>query len=258
MDTGAATKPGTGQGIGQARRLHTMLRVFDLEKSLDFGRYPVRPRTERQMSHAWECDEAACTDAFGHIHTRRHRNDLILRDVRRGGRDGRHALRADVDGLSRNPGGTAQQSALRHHVAIGSDALAMKGGRSDAPLAHVEAALAGDEAFAQQDLHAALGALFDEGGGLGDQDLADQLWIIDENDVVGAELVMRNNTVLTDQVLKQQDRVPRAEKAAEQIQRQVALKSRRKSIVCLFAKAAQSLPIRPASVQRRAGGCHRL
>jgi hypothetical protein len=47
-------------------------------------------------------------------------------------------------------------------VAIGGDALAMEGGRGDAALADVDGVVGGDEAFAEEDLHAADGALFDE------------------------------------------------------------------------------------------------
>jgi lactoylglutathione lyase len=36
MDTRTANKPGAGAGTGKARMLHTMIRVFDLQKSLDF------------------------------------------------------------------------------------------------------------------------------------------------------------------------------------------------------------------------------
>lgn len=36
MDTRTANKPGAGAGAGKARMLHTMIRVFDLQKSLDF------------------------------------------------------------------------------------------------------------------------------------------------------------------------------------------------------------------------------
>ena len=58
-------------------------------------------------------------------------------------------------------------------VSVGGDALAMEGGRGDAALAHVDGIVGGDEAFAEEDLHAADGALLDEAGGLGDEDLAD-------------------------------------------------------------------------------------
>ena len=39
-------------------------------------------------------------------------------------------------------------------VSVGGDALAVEGGRGDVALAHVDGVVGGDEAFAEQDLHA--------------------------------------------------------------------------------------------------------
>ncbi len=49
-------------------------------------------------------------------------------------------------------------------VAIGGDALAMEGRRGKLALPHVDGIVGGDQAFAQQDLHALQGAFLDEGG----------------------------------------------------------------------------------------------
>ncbi len=75
------------------------------------------------------------------------------------------------------PARAAQRGALDHDIGIGRDALAMKGRRGNAPLAHVEGALAGDQAFAKQDSHPALRALLDHLLRVVDQHLADELGI---------------------------------------------------------------------------------
>ena len=82
-------------------------------------------------------------------------------------------------------------------------------------LPHVELAFAGDQSFSQQNLHAVLGALFNERGGLGHQNLADHLRIINENDIAPAQLVMRDGSEGLRQMFKQQDWVSRPKKAPE-------------------------------------------
>ena len=73
-----------------------------------------------------------------------------------------HPGGGDVDGLAGLPlvavgGGDGDDL-----VCVGGDALAVEGGGGDAALADVDGVVGGDEAFAEEDLHAADGALFDE------------------------------------------------------------------------------------------------
>ena len=141
-----------------------------------------------------------------------------------------HHLRADVDGLAGVPACAAQRGALGHDIGIGGDALAMEGRRGDAPLAHVEGALAGDEAFAEQDLHAALGALLDHLLRMVDQDFADEVGMVDEDDVLPAQLVVRDAAVGGGEVFEEQDGVRRLEEAAAEIEEQIERKAGRIAI----------------------------
>ena len=84
-----------------------------------------------------------------------------------------HARGGDVDDLVGLPLGGVTLGAGDDLGSVGCDALAMEGRCDDAALAHVVWVVRGDEAFAEKNLHAADGALFDEGGGLVDEDLAD-------------------------------------------------------------------------------------
>ena len=76
-----------------------------------------------------------------------------------------HAGGGDVDGLVGLPC-LVGSGAGYDLVSVGGDALAVEGGSGDAALTHVDGIVGGDEAFAEEDLHAADGALFDEAGGL--------------------------------------------------------------------------------------------
>ncbi len=120
--------------------------------------------------------------------------------------------------------------AFGHHVGVSGDALAMKGGRSDAALAHVEGAFAGDEAFAEQDLHAPLRALLDHLLRMVDQNLADEVGVIDEDDVLPPKLVVCDAAVGGGEMLEEQDGVGWLEEAASQIEQQVQRESRRKAV----------------------------
>ena len=88
-----ATKTGSAAGLGEARMLHTMLRVFDLKKSLDFytrllgmkllrqrelpdGHYTLAfvgygdeaDHTVVELTHNWDQKEPyALGTAFGHL-----------------------------------------------------------------------------------------------------------------------------------------------------------------------------------------------
>jgi lactoylglutathione lyase len=93
MSPMTATKTGSAAGLGEARMLHTMLRVFDLKKSLDFygrllgmkvlrqrevpdGRYTLAfvgygdeaSSTVIELTHNWDQKEPyALGTAFGHL-----------------------------------------------------------------------------------------------------------------------------------------------------------------------------------------------
>ena len=141
-----------------------------------------------------------------------------------------HHLRADVDGLAGMPARAAERGPFGHDIGIGGDALPVKGGRGDAPLAHVEGALAGDEAFAEQDLHAALRALLDHLLRMVDENLADEVGMIDEDDVLPAQLVVCDAAVGGGEVLEEKDGVGWLEEAASQIEEQVQRESGRKAV----------------------------
>ncbi len=141
-----------------------------------------------------------------------------------------HHFRADIDGLAGVPACATQGSTFGHDIGISGDALAMKRRSGDAPLAHVEGALAGDEPFAKQDLHAALGALLDHLLRMVDQDFANELRMIDEHDVLPAELVVRDAAVGGGEMLEEQDGVRWLEEAAAQIEEQVEREARWEAI----------------------------
>jgi hypothetical protein len=82
----------------------------------------------------------------------------------------------------------------------------MKGWRGDLALTHMDGVVGGDEAFAEKDLHAADGALFDEAGGLGDEDLADVFRVVDEDDGGAEESVVGDVAVGFEEVLEEEDR----------------------------------------------------
>ena len=91
-------------------------------------------------------------------------------------------------------------------VCVGGDALAVEGRRGDAALTLVDRVVGGDEAFAEQDLHAADGALLDEAGGLVDEDLADVFGVVDEDDGRAHEFVVGDVAVGFEEVLEEEDR----------------------------------------------------
>ncbi len=130
--------------------------------------------------------------------------------------------------------------AVHHDGAVGLDALAVKGGSGDAPLTAMDLAIAGDEPFAQQNLHAPLGPLLDEVLRLVDEDLVDKCGLVDKDNVGEAQTVVGHAPVGFGQVLEERDRITRFEEAAQQIKRQIHLQARRKAI----AIALQHGPLR--------------
>ncbi len=119
----------------------------------------------------------------------------------------RHAGGGDVDLLMGLPGSLLGVGAGYDLVSIGGDALAVKGRGGDAALTLVNGVVGGDEAFAEQDLHAADGALFDEARGLVDEDLADVVGVVDEDDGGAEELVVGDVAVGFEEVLEEADGV---------------------------------------------------
>ena len=93
MDTGTAAKTGAGSGTAQGRMLHTMIRVFNLDKSVDFytrllgmkllrkrevpeGKYSLAfvgygdedTSTVVELTYNWDQKEPyALGNAFGHL-----------------------------------------------------------------------------------------------------------------------------------------------------------------------------------------------
>ena len=82
-----------------------------------------------------------------------------------------HAGGGDVDGLAGLPLVAVGGGDSDYLVGVGGDALAVEGGCDDAALADVERFFGGDEAFAEEELHAADGALFAVAVGVVDEDV---------------------------------------------------------------------------------------
>ena len=116
-----------------------------------------------------------------------------------------HAGGGDVDGLTGVPGVALMGGGVDDLVGVGVDALAVKGRCDDAALTLVDGVVGGDEAFAEKNLHAADGALFDEGGGLVDEDLADVLGVVNEDDGGAHEAVVGDVAVGLEEVLEEED-----------------------------------------------------
>jgi hypothetical protein len=94
----------------------------------------------------------------------------------------------------------------------------------------MDLAIAGDEPFAQQNLHAPLGSLLDEVLRLVDEDLVDKCGLVDKDNVGEAQTVMGHAPVGLCQVLEERDRIAGFEEAAQQIKRQVHLQARGKAV----------------------------
>ena len=116
------------------------------------------------------------------------------------------------------PLGAHVRRAIHHDGAVGLNALAVEGGSGNAPLPPVHLAIAGDEPFAQQNLHPPLGALLDEVLRLVDEDLVDEFRLVDENDVREAQTVMGHAPVGLCQMLEEHDRIAGLEEAPQQIE----------------------------------------
>jgi hypothetical protein len=116
-----------------------------------------------------------------------------------------HAGGGDVDGLTGLPLLALVDGTGYDLVSVGGDALAVEGGGRNATLTHVDGIVGGDEAFAEEDLHATDGALFDEGRGLIDEDLADVFGVVDEDDGCAHEAVVGDVAVGLQEMFEEED-----------------------------------------------------
>ena len=98
------------------------------------------------------------------------------------------------------------------------------------PLCTMHAAFAGDHSFTQQELRALYGPLLDEVVVLVDQDLADVIGIVEEDDILAANAVMRNIAIVVHESVKKRDRLDRVQ-LTHDLPYQVALRSRWKNVV---------------------------
>lgn len=119
-------------------------------------------------------------------------------------REGHHGG-GDVDDVAGSPCGGVRLRAGDDLVGVGGDALAVEGRGDDAAVAHVDGVVGGDEPFAEEDLHAADGALLHEGRGLRDEDLLDEGGVVDEDDGRAHEAVVGDGAVGAMQVLEEAD-----------------------------------------------------
>jgi hypothetical protein len=90
----------------------------------------------------------------------------------------------------------------------------------------------GDEAFAEQDLHAFLGAVFAEGGGFVDEDFADVVGFVEEDYMVEEDFVMGGAAVAA-QVFKELDGVAGLEEFVEEVEGQVYAQARRVDVAAV-------------------------
>jgi hypothetical protein len=116
-----------------------------------------------------------------------------------------HRCGGDVEGLAGLDFFCCRSGRGNDLAGVGGDALAVKGGRHDAALAHVEGLFGGDEAFAEGELHALDGALLGEAGALGDEDFADIVGLVDEHDGGVEDAVAGHIAVGLPQVFKEED-----------------------------------------------------
>ncbi len=90
-------------------------------------------------------------------------------------------------------------------ASVGVDALAVEGRGGDLSLADVDGVVGGDEAFAEEDLHATYGALFDVAVGVVDEDVLDVAGVVDEDDGGAHEAVLGDGAVGLEEVLEEEN-----------------------------------------------------
>ncbi len=129
-----------------------------------------------------------------------------------------HHLVGDVELLAGVPGGGGGCGAGDDLGGVAGDALAVEGRSGDAALAHVDGVVGGDEAFAEEDLEADDGALADEGWGLVDEDLVDEVGVVDEDDGGAEEAVVGDAAEDLVEVLEEGDRLAEVDPLAAEVE----------------------------------------
>jgi len=119
-----------------------------------------------------------------------------------GQRGGAFYSEAAVALLAVAPAVAHEHRCADHGACVFRDALAMKGRLRHLTLGAMLRAFAGDHALAQQHLCALNGALLDEIVILHDQHFADVVGVIQEDDVIPSDFVVRDVAVFLGQVLK--------------------------------------------------------
>jgi hypothetical protein len=132
----------------------------------------------------------------------------------------RHAGGGDVENLAGLPLIAVRLGDGDDALSVGGDALAMEGGSGDAALAFVDGIFGGDEAFAEQDLHASNGALLDEVLGVGDEDLVDVAGVVEEDDGGAHETVVGDVAVVFEEIFEEADGMAELDPGAEHVERE--------------------------------------
>jgi hypothetical protein len=140
-----------------------------------------------------------------------------------------HHVDGDVALLAGFPRIPHAHGFARHRSRILGDALTVECRLGNLPLHPVVGTFGGDHPFAEQHLRAPHGSLFDEVIVLHNKHFADVVRMIQEDNVVPPDFVMRNVVILVSQVLEQRDRIRRT-KLAPRNPKQVALESVRESV----------------------------
>ena len=116
-----------------------------------------------------------------------------------------------------------------HRVRVFRYALPMKCRLRDLPLRAMLSSFAGDHSLAQQHLAAAHRPLLHKIVVLHHQHFADVVGVIQEDDMVPPDLVMRDVAVFLNEMLEQKNRIGRTKPAPGEPQ-QIALKAGRKAV----------------------------
>ena len=142
----------------------------------------------------------------------------------------------------------ARMPSLAHTVRLGDhgagvlrNALAMERRLRHLALLAMLRAFGGDHAFAQQHLRAPHGAFFDEIVVLHHQHFADVVRMIQEDDVIPSDLVVRDVAVGVGQVLEQQDGI-RGAKPAEGKPEEITLEAGREAVSRVLAAPPMLFP----------------
>ena len=90
----------------------------------------------------------------------------------------------------------------------------------------MDGVVGGDEAFAEEDLHALEGALADEAARLVDEDLVDPVGVVDEDDGGAEEAVVRDAPEDGVEVFEERDGLAEVDPAAAKVEGQRALQPR--------------------------------